>query len=241
MRPYAVIRVMHTALVPHIPGSGASLVVTGEEAKHAIRVKRLEVGYALRFATGAGEVAVATISDIRKRAGEWELEATITQAQRVEKSTPRLHVFASAPKGERLESMIDGLAQVGAAGWSPLLTRRTVVEPSEHKRHRLERVALEALKQCGSAYVLEIGEPVELRDALRHVPVVLADASGDAWSPHMGAGADQLSLLIGPEGGWTPEELETARAAGAVIAKFGRHTMRTEVAAVVAAGIVLHA
>jgi 16S rRNA (uracil1498-N3)-methyltransferase len=74
--------------------------------------------------------------------------------------------------------------------------------------------------------------PVEFAAALKNAtPIVLADASGSAYEP---TDAESITLLIGPEGGWADAELDAARAAGTRVARFGPHTMRTEVAAVVA-------
>lgn len=102
---------------------------------------------------------------------------------------------------------------------------------------RLERHAVEAMKQCGRAWVLEIGDAVSFEEALRgdDVDVVVADASGDRYEA---SGGREIRVLVGPEGGWTTEELASARASGARVCSFGRHVMRIEVAAVVAAAVV---
>ena len=213
------------------------VVLSGPEAHHAARVKRLEVGAAVRLCNGQGLLAAARVADVRKVRGEWEVVLDGPQRLDAPRVRPRLDVYAAAPKGERLEELIDGLSQVGAAAWRPLLAVRTVVEPRAAKLQRLERVAVESLKQSGRAWLLEIGEPLTFQAALASAPrVVVADGSGE---PYAAVGADHIALLIGPEGGWAPAELGAAREAGATIARFGPHIMRVEVAAVVASAVVI--
>lgn len=220
-----------------LPAPGGRVVLSGEEAQHAHRVKRVEVGEVVALHDGRGGVASAEVAQASKVRGEWTLELAVRDVRRVERPEPRLTVLAAAPKGDRLEAMVDGLAQVGVERFSPLVTARTVVEPRQGKLDRLMRVAVEALKQSGAAYLMEVGGPVSLAEALGgEGKVVMADASGEAWR---GPPPARASLLVGPEGGWTAEEVEGARAAGVRVVRFGVLTMRVEVAAVVAAGILM--
>jgi 16S rRNA (uracil1498-N3)-methyltransferase len=261
--------------------SGGFISVGGEEAHHAVRVRRVEAGDRVTLMDGRGRVASASVSETRKdrRSGEWEIVVKIESERVVARATPEIEVFAAAPKGDRLAEMIDGLSQVGAARWRPLVTERTVVEPREGKIDRLHRVAREACKQSGRAWELEIGAAMTLADALRSsgwrdpsggttsaamsaarvvtrgedasgVILIVADASGEGyrWEP-AGAGragpssagdSHAVRLLIGPEGGWSESELESFRACGARVCRFGWHVMRIETAAVAAAAIVMH-
>jgi len=219
---------------------GAVLRVSGEEAKHAIRVKRLDVGDRLEVCDGAGLVARCAIAQTGKepRTGEWWFEANVEGSRREEPVRPSVEVWSAVPKGDKVEQMIDGLSQVGAARWRALHSARSVVEPREGKMGRLARHAVEAMKQCGRAWVLEIMEATSLEEALRGegVDVVVADASGERYEA---SGRREIRVLVGPEGGWTKEELARARASGARVCAFWRHVMRIVVAAVVAAGVVV--
>jgi len=164
----------------------------------------------------------------------WRLDLTVRESRIEEQPSPRVDVISAAAKGARLEHMIDELSQVGVASWSPLVSKRSVVEPRSGKLHRLQR-ARRASKQCGRAWVMEIGEQIDLRRALDRTNVILADASGQGYQPV----ASDATILVGPEGGWTEEELALARERGAAVHSFGRHVMRIETAAVVASAVVL--
>lgn len=227
---------LHTVYLPDFASHPIEVVIGGDEAHHAVRVKRLVVGDELGFADGKGRRAVAKITATEKTREGWVVRAKPDVIHDVPRASPELTVLAAAPKGDHLAGMIDGLAQQGARAWSPLLSRRTIVDPREHKLERLERVAIEALKQCGGAWLLEIQPSVRFKDALSLPGVILADASGEPWA---GNAPNKATLLIGPEGGWAPEELADAAKAGVRIARFGHLTMRTEVAAVVSSAFVM--
>jgi 16S rRNA (uracil1498-N3)-methyltransferase len=215
------------------------LAITGEEAQHAARVKRVTPGDTVRVLDGHGHFAAAAVLRTGKSSrGEWQIVVRVDHVQEAPRTAPRLEVLTAAPKGARLSDLIDGLSQVGAASWSLLRTRRAEVDPRPGKLERLDRTALEACKQCGRAWRLEIGEDVAFADAVRASGTILADSSG---GPYARTGSPVVRLLIGPEGGWAPEELVAARSAGIRIARFGPHVMRIETAAVVAAGVILDA
>jgi 16S rRNA (uracil1498-N3)-methyltransferase len=235
---------MHRILIEQpIPDPGQIITITDDEAAHAIRVKRLEPGEALGLLDGAGTVADGVVAAIHKgprRDGGPGVEVRITARHLVPETRPRLSVLTATPKGGRVDEMIDGLSQVGAASWAPLSTARGVVDPREAKLARLERIAREAAKQCGRAWILRIDRHRAFAEALtdRSVRTILADASGLPFTTPPDAGSP-IRLLIGPEGGWTPAELESARTAGATIARFGPHTMRIETAALAAAAVIM--
>lgn len=227
-------RVYMPELEPVPPGE--RVAVEGDEAHHAIRSKRLSSGDLVELLNGRGGVLVGEIIETVKLGKQgWRLDLTVRESRVEERPSPRVDVISAAAKGARLEHMIDELSQVGVASWSPLVSKRSVVEPRSGKLHRLERVASEASKQCGRAWVMEIGEQIDLGRALDRTNVIVADASGQGYQPVPG----DATILVGPEGGWTEEELALARKRGAAVHSFGRHVMRIETAAVVASAVVL--
>lgn len=215
---------------------GTRVIIEGDEATHAVRVKRVGVGEVVRVLNGAGLVGLARVEETRKGG----LTLILDEVSRAEPVLPAVHVWSATPKGGRLDRMIDALAQVGAASWTALETARGVVDPRETKLERIERLAAEASKQSGRAWRLNCPGKGTLERALQRdseeVMVVLADGGGE---PYRRTGCPQIRLLIGPEGGWTDEERAMAIGAGATVARFGPHVMRVETAAVVGAGCVL--
>ncbi len=216
------------------------LTIGGDEAHHAIRVKRLQPGDRVRVLDGQGRTAETPLSNTARDGRGWRLQLDISSVQTVPPIRPRLEVCSPAPKGQRLADLIDGLSQAGAASWSLLETQHSAGEPRPGKLDRLARTAAEASKQCGRAWLLSIGEMMSFDDATTPgaTTIILADASGD---PYTRSGAESIRLLIGPEGGWSAREIERARSADVRIVRFGPHVMRIETAAVVAAAIVIDA
>lgn len=209
---------------------------TGDECRHAFRVKRVELGQSVRVLNGQGLVIEAVVESIRP-----EVLLRVTSREQVPPPRPRVEVCSATPKGSRLEEMIEMLSQVGAASWSPLETARGVVEPGENKLARCGRVAVESAKQCGRAWTLEVAGARGLEMALDRgtgAQLVVADATGEGL-PVRGCAA--YRLLVGPEGGFAPEELELARRAGAAVLWLGPHTLRIETAAVVGASVLMRA
>lgn len=225
---------LHRIIRDEIPERG-EVVIAGDEAHHALRVKRLESGDTVELLDGRGTVASAVVRAADKAGREWRLRAEVTRRECRPRVVPAVHVLAAAPKGDRLHDMIAGLSQVGAASWAPFVSERTVVEPREAKMDRLRHVAMESMKQCGRAWALDILPPVRISEIGGRPGVIVAEASGDGFRGVVG---ETATIVVGPEGGLTAAEVRALREAGARVASFGRHTMRTEVAAVVAAGIV---
>lgn len=239
----------HRLYLPDLepPAVGAVIDVVGDEARHAVVVKRVALGEPVELRNGRGLVAEGQATDLRppKGRGEASLSVQVTAARVEPPASPRVEVWSATPKGDRLEQMIDQLSQVGATSWRPLRTQRGVVDPREGKLGRLERVAVEACKQSGRAWVLTIDAPADLSAGLvagAGTTVLLADAEGESSPrPMAGDAPGTLRVLIGPEGGFTPDERQAARQAGVQLWRCGAHIMRTETAAVVAAARLMSA
>ncbi|MBL8764680.1 MAG: 16S rRNA (uracil(1498)-N(3))-methyltransferase [Phycisphaerae bacterium] len=228
---------IHRVYWPGVPPDvGGEIKIMGEEARHALRVKRVRPGEMVELLCGDGEVASTRVVD----AGRETLRLEVVARRRVPRPRPEVEVWTATPKGGRADEMIEGLSEVGAAGWRPIRTERGVVDPRANKLDRLARLAVESSKQCGRAWLMVIGPAATWDEALRAegVSIVLADA---AAPPYRALGAERIRLLVGPEGGWTESERAAAGDAGIRCAGFGPHVMRLETAAVVGAAAIVAA
>lgn len=233
-----------TPLPATLPSDGATLLVDGDEAHHALAVKRLRPGEPVELLDARGGLAAAHFQGEapgrprRDRA----ILVHLTSVRHLPPPTPDLTVFTALPKGDRIDDLVDALAQLGAAAWAPLLTRRAVVHPREARLDRLERIALEAMKQCGRPWPLRLDPPATPADLLASPRrLVVADAAGMPYAPPAAPDPRPIALLIGPEGGWDAAELADFAAAGAALHRFGPHVMRIATAAAAACAIVLDA
>jgi 16S rRNA (uracil1498-N3)-methyltransferase len=123
----------------------------------------------------------------------------------------------------------------------PLVTTRTEVPAARAGRvsrvERWHRVALSAAKQSGRAVVPDVREPMRLVEAIATCPpplIVLAEPSAAAARSQLPQAPPEASVLIGPEGGWAPEELSALAAAGASFLQVGGRTLRADAAPLVA-------
>ncbi|MEM9082124.1 MAG: 16S rRNA (uracil(1498)-N(3))-methyltransferase [Planctomycetota bacterium] len=214
-----------------IPEIGGFCVIEGDEAKHALRVKRVTEGDSLRLVDGTGTLATGTVKGARRI-----LEVEITDRQTIPPLQPIVEVCSATPKGPRAEKMIDQLAQVGVSLWRPMRTKLGVVDPQGNKLSRMDRIAFEAIKQSGQAHVMRIGEAIDFEEAIQAEPgveVCMADLGEEvgAFCPS----GSHFRLLIGPEGGFLDEERKAAKAAGVQSFSLGTSILRIETAAVAGA------
>lgn len=216
------------------------LNVTGDEARHAVAVKRVQVGEEIELRNGRGLIARGSVTRVAPPRGKHPggLDLRIDSHQIAPPMTPSVEVWSATPKGDRVDQLIDQLSQVGAASWRPLTTERGVVDPRDTKLARLDRLAIEACKQCGRAWTLRLDDRADMSAALAPAAgtaIIMADGDAPEALPASTAAAITLRLLIGPEGGWSDRERAQAGVAGAALVRFGPLVMRTETAAVVAA------
>jgi 16S rRNA (uracil1498-N3)-methyltransferase len=127
--------------------------------------------------------------------------------------------------------------QLGMASITPLLCARSIVKPSTKARGRWLRICLEACKQSGQPYLPQIHDPKTPAEFAGHMQVeeigtFVAHTAGKSIAT-IRVSADQVALLIGPEGGFTTQEIATLRSLGAMPIALGSHVLRVETAAVV--------
>jgi 16S rRNA (uracil1498-N3)-methyltransferase len=203
----------------------------GPEAHHLARVCRLRPGNVVCLFNGDGREYPATVIQVTKRAVS--LEVLRVEAPERELGF-RLEVAAPLPKGDRTQFLIEKLTELGVTTFVPLTTARSVGEPREAKREKLDRYVIEASKQCGRNVLMQIESPAEWaaycrRDTLPSLRL-LAHPGGANRLGMVDRG--DAALAIGPEGGFTDEEVELGRAAGWQVVGLGPRILRVETAAI---------
>lgn len=228
---------MHHIYLPDFDlSAGTKVTISGEEAHHAARVKRMAPGEHIGLFNGRGLRASGVVVQAETRGKSPWLEVEIAEAQQVEPVRPRVCVRTPAPKGDALEWMIDQLSQVGAAAWGLLRTDHAEREP--RRLDRLERTVIESAKQCGRAHVLDVLAPVSFDEAVSAGGLLcVADAGGRPVDSL--PAADEVTLLIGPEGGWSARERAVFAARRIPTVGLGPHVLRIETAAIVGASGML--
>ncbi len=221
-------------------GSGP-LLIEGDQAKRLCTVMRIREGDPFLAFNGDGREWNGTAGPLSKQG----LLATIRAIARQE-PVPALsvEVWVGLVRPNRFEWALEKLVEAGADIVRPLLTEHAARgEGSSAARHeRWGRIAIEAAEQCGRLHLAVVEPPGRLDDLLIRFrgSVVMADRGGRPWQevapmlPREG----NLAIAVGPEGGFSEDEIARARAHGALLACLGPNTLRTETAAVVATGLV---
>ena len=233
--------------------SAGSFRLTGDEAHHVVKVLRYGPGRALELFDGKGGRFEGVIEAVHP---DGSVTGRLVERERSSAPAARVHLYLGLLKASHWDDALDKGTQLGAASFTPLLTPRTVVllhevERARSKRERWGRLVMAAAKQCGRADLPEVREPVQFRDAIRACKdkgaVLLAweglkgrsarESVHQALS-HRKASPLDVHLFIGPEGGFTDDEVELARADGAVVLGLGPRVLRAETAAAAALAVV---
>jgi 16S rRNA (uracil1498-N3)-methyltransferase len=203
--------------------------VDGPEAHHLATVCRLRPGDGVRLFNGDGCEYPAEVVEVGRRS----VVLDVTAGQSPPRELPfRLEVAAPLPKGERAPFLIEKLTELGVTAFTPLQTARSVVRPREAKLDRLGRHVIEASKQCGRNVLMEVGPLTPWADFLRRgdLPARRVLAHPGETAELAGEAADVV-MAVGPEGGFTDEEVAGALAAGWGAVGLGPRLLRVETAA----------
>ena len=229
---------MHRFYVPDLPHEGALVALSDEEARHLTQVLRLALGDDVRVFDGHGREHLARVEVAARQRAEVRVGP---QAAAAPELPLRLTLAASLLKGDKFDDVVRDAAMLGVHVVCPLVTARTEVPAARAGKvsrvERWKRVALNSAKQCGRAVVPEIQEPQSLIEALALLPrplIALAEPSLEAGTADLPARPDTATVLVGPEGGWAPVEVEALAAAGANFFSLGGRTLRADAAPLVA-------
>ena len=240
-------------IADEVTGNTAALV--GEHAAHLARVLRAEVGQEFDIATGE-EVRRGTITTISYDRIEFALGAK--RHLRLRSAAPKITLALAIFKFDRMEWAIEKCTEIGVARIIPVIARRTdahLASAAGKRRERWQRIVRQAAEQSRRPAPPEIAAPVKLKDlegdrvptadALR---VVLAESlAGSEGDTRLGAilqshsSVDEVTLAVGPEGGWADGELTWFYDEGWIAASLGDTILRAETAAIVATALAFEA
>lgn len=234
-------------LSPEQWGEG-EIRLSGREAHHMVRVFRVAERDELLCTDGTGREAPAQVLRVSPR----ELLLSIGPTRSMPEPSFRLTLAVAIPGQGRMDEIVNQAAQMGVSRILPLVTERTVVPLSAFasgaKQGRLRRIAVEAIKQSGSGRIPEIRPAHPFNELIlsfkEYDRVLLASVQGpwepleDLLTPH--PSPFTVLLLIGPEGDFSPEEIDSAVRAGARRFSLGPTVLRCETACVAAVSVVSH-
>lgn len=217
-----------------IPPTGDHAWLEGDEARHLARVLRAKVGDAVSLFDGRGHEWSARVASLGRDRVAFD---AVEPREGVCPQGVPVTLAVALPKGDRQKWMVEKLTELGTSRLVPLETTRGVAEATASAQARLERVVIEACKQCGRNMLMEVtpGRPLArlLEEAAASRCVLIAHPGGRRLeAASIPPGTAEIVALVGPEGGFTDEELTAAERAGAIRISLGPHILRVETAAI---------
>ena len=215
------------------PEIGATAIITGGEARHAVTVSRLAVGESVRVGNGSGLVAGGTVSAVAQGEFQFVVDEVVESAR----PSPAIWLAQALAKGDRDELAIQAATELGVDGVIPWTAARSIARWEGAKvakgQERWNAVVREATKQSTRLWLPEVSPLVstkQLAALAEDTRMIVLDPSADGSLAAIEFDERDIVLVVGPEGGISPAEFDLLYAAGAVGARLGSSILRTSTA-----------
>jgi len=236
---------MHRFYLPPEDCRESALTLIGREAHHALRVLRVQHGERVTVLDGAWHEFLCEVGDTSKRT----VQLNIVEKKIIPPRLCQITMLQAIPKGKLIEAIIEKATELGAHRIVPILSERVTTRLDDasvaEKADKWRLVAIEAIKQCGSAWLPRVDAPMTPQQFLARQETfdlaLVGSLQTDARHPREclreyqsrhGALPRNVSVWIGPEGDFTPDELRVIQGAGAQPISLGRLVLRVETAAI---------
>ena len=242
---------MHRFYLPPEQAKGPALTLSGPEAHHAVRVLRVRRGDTVTVLDGVGLQCACEVEQTARD----RVMLKVFERRQVPPLPCQVTLLQALPKGKLIESIIQKATELGVWRIVPLLTERVVakldLEASAHKALKWQAIAVEAIKQCGSAWLPKVDPPATpeqhlASDAQPELSLIGSLQQGarhprqyfQEFENARHRKPSSIAVWIGPEGDFAPAELELAQSAGALPITLGPLVLRTETAALYCLSVI---
>jgi 16S rRNA (uracil1498-N3)-methyltransferase len=238
---------VHRFFAPSLDPGDEHVTLPRDEAEHLTRVLRLGVGDTVAVFDGRGHEFLARVDAADRRDVRVQVLSRLEPAR---ESPVALTLVQAVLKGDKMDDVVRDAAMLGVAAVQPIVTARSEVTVAALMRgarvDRWRRVALASVKQSKRAVLPEIHVPLTLESYLgdpapewRLMLVEPGAADAESMAALRGTARPRdAAVLVGPEGGWTPEECAAARATGARLLTLGHRTLRADAAPIAAISVL---
>ena len=215
-----------------------TITLTGDEFLHMTKVLRYKVGFKAIVCLNDGYERHCTITQIGK---DFAL-LKVDESKKVDRQKVSLTLYAGLLKNNKLDFVIQKAVELGVDTVVPFVSANSA--ETKFSLERGERIALEAAKQCGSAYLSSVKDLVDFNDVLNDIKnydTVLFAYEGEKQNSVKTSNPSgrNIALIVGCEGGFTPEEAAEAKSRGVEVVTLGRRILRAETASIVFAALTL--
>jgi 16S rRNA (uracil1498-N3)-methyltransferase len=238
---------VHRFFAPSLDPGDEHATLPRDEAEHLTRVLRLGVGDSVAVFDGRGHEFLARVDAADRRDVRVQILSRLEPAR---ESPVALTLVQAVLKGDKMDDVVRDAAMLGVAAVQPIVTARSEVTVAALIRgarvDRWRRVALASVKQSKRAVLPEVHLPLTLESYLGDPApewrlMLVEPGAADAESMAVLRGSTRprdAAVLVGPEGGWTPEECAAARAKGARLLTLGHRTLRADAAPIAAISVL---
>ena len=218
--------------------------IAGADALHIAKALRMRPGEALTLCDGKGTDFDGVLEAVTDR----RVTVRIT-ASRPSQAEPTLAVtlYQGLPKGDKMDWIVQKAVELGVTAVVPVATRRSVARlegKADKKQERWQRIAAEAAGQCGRGMLPSVERPLSWSQALSRLSgepaLVFYEGGGRPLRELVTPSTRRLSVFVGPEGGFDPEEIDAFRRQGGGVATLGPRILRCETAPLAALTLLMH-
>lgn len=225
----------HRIYYPDPLNIGDEISVVGDEFHHAARVVRVRPDEHVELFDGRGRAVEGRVIETTGEALRIAVERVVPSRE----SKTRIHLAAAIINLDRFELVLQKATELGVASITPVVTDRVDVRPERYKgkSERWEKIVFEAVKQSGRSVIPPLAEPAAFAEAIGGAGTkIFFDADEEPSPPD--DSFDEVTLFVGPEGGWSEAEIELARSRRCIFRRLGSRRLRAETAAIVAVAII---
>ncbi len=218
--------------------------IAGADALHIAKALRMRPGEALTLCDGKGTDFDGVLETVTDR------QVTVRiSASRPSQAEPTLAVtlYQGLPKGDKMDWIVQKAVELGVTAVVPVATRRSVARlegKADKKQERWQRIAAEAAGQCGRGMLPSVERPLSWSQALSRLSgepaLVFYEGGGRPLRELVTPSTRRLSVFVGPEGGFDPEEIDAIRRQGGGVATLGPRILRCETAPLAALTLLMH-
>ncbi|MFA6027441.1 MAG: RsmE family RNA methyltransferase [Patescibacteria group bacterium] len=215
--------------------SGKTFTCENEEIIHQLKdVLRFHAGENIILFDNKQKEFQAQIETINKKQITFQI---MKEFKNISEAKNKIHLYQSLVKRDNFELILQKGTEIGADSFTPVLAQRS--EKKSIKIERCEKILKEATEQSGRVIIPKLNKIMDLKQALASAPkpIIAFDFSGKPFSKN--TITEKASIFIGPEGGWTPEELAMFKNSQATIYTLGPRVLRAETAAIAALTLAL--
>lgn len=231
---------MHRFFSECIPEEGETARLDPEESRHAYRVLRIRGGETVEVIDGAGGRATAQVVGLPGAPRRPLVEYEVRQREQCRMRTPRIHLRVAPPRPKAMAQIVQQATELGVRRISPILCDFGVAKPvKDSSLHHWRKEAVSAMKQSGNPWCPVLDEPAPFSRCLQsypHARAIFGHCSGKPPAlPSLGD-AEELTVWVGPEGGFSDSEQHQLLEAGARPVQLGPYILRVETAVVALLG-----